>query len=228
MFPDADLEAATETISTAIFTNAGQVCSAADRALVHESIYDEFVERIVDLAEEYDLAPGAEDADMGPLASKEQFEKVTSYVDLGQREGATLAAGGGTPDRPGYFVEPTVFADVEPGMRIEQEEIFGPVLCVVPFETEAEALEIANGVEYGLVSGVFTGDVSRTGRLARRLEAGNVYVNDWFVDTQQTPFGGYKRSGIGREKGLEALESYVQTKNVAIALEDGGGNLPGA
>ena len=228
VFPDADLEAAAETVATAIFTNAGQVCSAADRALVHESVYDEFVDRIVSLADDYELAPGTEDADMGPLASAEQYEKVTSYIDVGQSEGATLATGGTPLDRPGYFVPPTVFTDVTSEMRIAQEEIFGPVLCVLSFSTEAEALEIANDVDYGLVSGIFTSDISRAGRLVRRLEAGNVYVNDWFVDTQQTPFGGYKRSGIGREKGLEALESYVQSKNVAINIGGGGGNLPGA
>jgi aldehyde dehydrogenase (NAD+) len=228
VFPDADLDAAADWVTTAIFTNAGQVCSAADRLLVHESVHDELVEKVVDIAASYTLGPGHEDPDMGPLASEEQFEKVQKYVELGQTEGATLATGGEVPNREGYFVEPTVFTDVDNDMRIAQEEIFGPVLVVVPFSTEAEALALANDVEYGLTSGIFTTDVTRAHRFARDLEAGNVYVNQWFGDTNQTPFGGYKMSGIGREKGLEALDSYLRTKNVAIDLGGDGGNLPGA
>ena len=228
VFPDADINEAAREIARGIFTNAGQVCSAADRAIVHESIHDEFVERITDLAAGYDLGIGLDDPGMGPLASEEQFEKVCEFVELGKTEGATVVAGGEAPDREGYFVEPTVFAGVEPGMRIEQDEIFGPVLSVISFADEAEALSIANGVDYGLVSGVFTADVRRAGRFARKLEAGNVYVNTWFGDTNQTPFGGYKYSGIGREKGLEALDSYLQTKNVAIDLSEDDGGLPGA
>ncbi|MFC6988559.1 aldehyde dehydrogenase family protein [Haloplanus sp. GCM10025708] len=228
VFPDADLDSAADWVATAIFTNAGQVCSAADRLLVHESVHDELVERVVDAAESYSLGPGVEDPDMGPLVSEEQFEKVTDYVELGRAEGATLAAGGDAPNREGHFVEPTVFTDVSNDMRIAQEEIFGPVLVVVPFSTADEALELANDVEYGLTSGVFTSDVTRAHRFARDLEAGNVYVNQWFGDTNQTPFGGYKMSGIGREKGLEALESYLRTKNVAIDIGGDGGNLPGA
>ena len=229
VFPDADLDEAAHWIDRAIFTNAGQVCSAADRVIVHESVHDGLVDRLVARAEDYDLGPGSEDPDMGPLASADQFEKVIRYVELGREEGATLVAGGGVPDREGYFVEPTVLTDVDDDMRIAQEEIFGPVLTVIPFDTEERALEIANDVDYGLVSGIFTADVKRAHRFARDLEAGNVYVNKWFGDTNQTPFGGYKQSGIGREKGLEALDSYLQTKNVAINLADeDSGSLPGA
>ncbi|WP_394346146.1 aldehyde dehydrogenase family protein [Halorussus marinus] len=229
VFPDADLDAAADWIAKGIFTNAGQVCSAADRVLVHESVREDLLDRLVERAESYELGPGRADPDMGPLASEAQFEKVRNYVDLGREEGATLAAGGGTPDREGYFVEPTVFTDVEHDMRIAREEIFGPVLSVISVADEAEALQVANDVEYGLVAGVFTSDVTRAHRLAGRLAAGNVYVNKWFGDTNQTPFGGYKQSGIGREKGLEALDSYLQTKNVAVNLADGdGADLPGA
>lgn len=229
VFPDADLEEAARWIDRAIFTNAGQVCSAADRVVVHESVHDELVDRLVARAEDYDLGPGLDDPGMGPLASVDQLEKVTGYVDVGREEGATVVTGGGTPDGDGYFVEPTIFTDVEPEMRVAQEEIFGPVLTVLSFEDDERALEIANDVDYGLVGGVFTSDVKRAHRFARGLEAGNVYVNKWFGDTNQTPFGGYKHSGIGREKGLEALDSYLQTKNVAINLADGDeGSLPGA
>ncbi|WP_135827584.1 aldehyde dehydrogenase family protein [Halorussus halobius] len=229
VFPDADLDEAARWIDRAIFTNAGQICSAADRVVVHESVHDELVDKLVARAESYELGRGSDDPDMGPVVSAEQFEKVTGYVEVGREEGATLAAGGGTPDGEGYFVEPTIFTDVDNDMRIAQEEIFGPVLSVISFETEAEALEVANDVDYGLVAGIFTSDVTRAHQFARGLEAGNVYVNQWFGDTNQTPFGGYKQSGIGREKGLEALDSYLQTKNVAINLAEGSSDsLPGA
>lgn len=229
VYPDADLPEAVNWISTAIFTNAGQVCSAADRALVHEDVYDEFVDRIVEVAESYRLGRGLDDPDMGPLNSESHLERVRGYIEVGQNEGAMLATGGDNLDRDGYFVAPTVFTDVDNDMRIAQEEIFGPVLTVIPFDDDADVIELANDVEYGLTAGVFTNNVRRAHHVARKLEAGNVYVNKWFGDTNQTPFGGYKMSGIGREKGLEALDSYLQTKNVAINLERGsGGDLPGA
>jgi aldehyde dehydrogenase (NAD+) len=225
VFPDADIEAAAEWISTGIYTNAGQICSAADRVLVHESIRDELVEELVEIAESTSIGPGTDDEDMGPVASAEQLEKIARYIEVGAAEGATLKTGGDVLDRDGYFIEPTIFTDVKPDMRIAREEIFGPVLSVLSFADETEAVEVANDSEYGLVAGVFTTDITRAHRFARALEAGNVYVNKWFGDTNQTPFGGYKRSGIGREKGLEALDSYLQTKNIAINLE-GDADLP--
>ena len=228
VYPDADLDAAVDAIEVGIFTNAGQVCSAADRALVHESVYEEFVDRIAAAAASYDLGAGIDDPDMGPLNSAGHLEKVASYLDLGRTEGATVVTGGDVPDCEGHFVEPTVFAGVDNDMRIAQEEIFGPVLVVIPFDDETDVIEVGNDVAYGLTAGVFTNDLQRAHRAARQLEAGNVYVNQWFGDTNQTPFGGWKQSGIGREKGLAALESYLQTKNVAIDLSKGSGGAPGA
>jgi aldehyde dehydrogenase (NAD+) len=228
VYPDADVEEAASWVDTGIFTNAGQICSAADRAVVHEDVYEEFVDEIVARAESYDLGPGLEDPDMGPVNSEGHLEKIRKYIDVGRTE-ATVAAGGGVLSREGHFVEPTVFTDVDNDMRIAREEIFGPVLAVIPYGDDEDPVSIGNDVAYGLVSGVFTNDVRRAHRAAQRLEAGNVYVNKWFGDTNQTPFGGYKKSGIGREKGLEALDSYLQTKNVAVNLETGsGGDLPGA
>jgi aldehyde dehydrogenase (NAD+) len=220
VMPDADLDEAAFWVATGIFTNAGQVCSAADRALVHESVYDEFVDRLVDRAESYALGTGTDDPDMGPLNHADHFETVLDYVDTGITEGATLETGGEPLDRDGWFLPPTVFTDVDPEMRIAREEIFGPVLSVIPFADREEAITIANDVEYGLTGGVFSRDIKRALRLARDIDAGSVYVNEWFGGSVETPFGGTKKSGIGREKGLEALESYLQTKNISVNLDE--------
>ena len=166
---------------------------------------------------------------MRPLNRQEHRDRVREYIADGVEEGATVATGGESPDRDGYFFEPTVLTGVDNGMRVAREEIFGPVLSIIPYGGDDDPVAIGNDTDYGLVAGVFTENIRRAHRAARRLEAGNVYLNKWFGDTNQTPFGGYKQSGIGREKGLEALDSYLQSKNVAVNLERGGGDdLPGA
>lgn len=220
IYPDADIDKAVNEIEQGIFTNAGQICSAADRALVHRSVYHEFMDEIVDVAESYELGPGQENPDMGPLNSHSHLQKVMNYVDIGRREGAKVATGGNVLDREGHFIEPTVFMNVSHDMRIAREEIFGPVLVVLPFDNETDEIKIANDTEYGLTAGVFTDDLRRAHQVAKQLKAGNVYINQWFGDTNQTPFGGYEKSGIGREKGLEALDSYLQSKNIAIDLDE--------
>lgn len=220
VMPDADLDEAVHWITKGIFTNAGQVCSAADRALIHESMYDDVIDRIVNRAESLTLGPGLEDPDMGPLNHEAHFDSVLNYIDMGLSEGATLETGGEPLDRDGYFVEPTVFSDVTPRMQIAQEEIFGPVLTVLPFTDRDEAIQIANGTEFGLTGGVFSADIKQALGIAREIDAGSIYVNEWFGGSNATPFGGVKHSGIGREKGLEALDSYVQTKNIAVNLDD--------
>jgi aldehyde dehydrogenase (NAD+) len=183
-------------------------------------IKEAFLDKLVQRARQIRVGPGLESPDMGPLVSQEQYERVLNYIQIGQQEGAQLLTGGGRPDRleRGYFVAPTLFDNVSPQATIAQEEIFGPVLSVLTFHDEEEALAIANGVQYGLVAGIFTNDLNRALRLATRIRAGQIYVNEYFAGGEETPFGGYKQSGFGREKGMDALYNYTQVKNVAIRL----------
>lgn len=219
VFPDADLtEAVDNTITSLFTTNAGQVCSAGDRLLVHEEIHDEFLTELIDRTEQLTIDPGFENPDVGPLVSEAQYEKVRQYLEIGREEVGEPIVGGTVPDRDGYFVEPTIFDGVANDTRIAQEEIFGPILSVITFADEEEAIELANGVEYGLVAGIFTEDVGRAHRFARDVDAGQIFINEWFAGGVETPFGGYKQSGFGREKGLEAIENYTQVKNVCANI----------
>ncbi|WP_265110710.1 aldehyde dehydrogenase family protein [Halosolutus halophilus] len=218
VYPDADLDTAVDSTITGIFANAGQVCSAGSRLLVHEDVKDTFLDELVDRIEEMSIDSGELDPDMGPLVSEEHFEKVTRYLEVGRTEAGDPLVGGEALDRDGYFVEPTVFDGVDNDMRIAQEEIFGPVLSVIEFATEEEAIEIANDVDYGLVAGIHTSDIGRAHRFARDVDAGQVYINEWFAGGEETPFGGYKQSGFGREKGLAAVDAYTQVKNVCANI----------
>jgi aldehyde dehydrogenase (NAD+) len=217
---DADLDAFENDIRWGIYFNAGQVCSAMSRVIVHESRAEELVARAEQVAKSLSVGPGIERAEyganMGAMVSEPQRDRAVRMVEAAQAEGANVVTGGRPLNRPGAFMEPTVLADVRPEMEIAQAEVFGPVLSVLSFRDEAEAIEIANGTDYGLVAGVFTSDLDRATRAASRLRAGQVFVNEWYAGGVETPFGGFGRSGYGREKGREALWNYVQTKNVAI------------
>ncbi|WP_371226898.1 aldehyde dehydrogenase family protein [Roseovarius sp. 2305UL8-3] len=219
---DADLERFENDIRWGIYFNAGQVCSAMSRVIVHESRHDELVERAVKVAKSMSVGPGAERTEpglnMGSMVSEPQRDRAAAMVAEAEAQGATVAIGGRKMNIPGAFLEPTVLKNVTPDMTIAQEEVFGPVLSVMPFRDEAQAIEIANGTEYGLVGGVFTRDLDRATRAAQKLRAGQVFVNEWFAGGVETPFGGYGKSGYGREKGREALWNYIQTKNVAISI----------
>ncbi len=226
VFPDADLDRAAKGVVFGIFQNAGQMCWAGSRLLVHRSIQDTFLEKVTALARARRLGPGWEaGVEMGPLVSSEQVERVLGYVETGQAEGARLVTGGRRPAAPelapGNFLEPTIFRDVAPEMRIAQEEIFGPVLAVLPFENFDEAMALANASSYGLYAGVWTRDLGTAHRAARALEAGMVSVNEYPVTFPQTPFGGYKQSGIGVEQGRRAWEFYTRVKNVSMFLASG-------
>ncbi|MFC4540982.1 aldehyde dehydrogenase family protein [Halosolutus amylolyticus] len=224
VFPDADLETAVETVAGGIFYNTGQSCDAPSRVLVHEDVHDEFVDRFVEAAESHVIGdPLAEETTMGPLTSRAQYEKVTGYVDAGIDEGATLVSGG---DRPGgdladgWYVEPTVFDGVDNDMQVAREEIFGPVETINTFGTYEEAIEIANDTPYGLAAGIATETTDLAHRAAADLEAGSVWVNTYGSTVTGGPFGGYKRSGIGRECGKDALEYYTRTKTVNLELDE--------
>lgn len=216
VLPDADLDVLTEQTRWGIYSNAGQVCSAMSRLVVPHDLRDEIVDRVVARSEELTVGPGIDGNDMGSLISAQQLERVDRYVRTAQEDGVTVATGGGRLDRPGHFYQPTVLVGVENGMTIAQEEVFGPVLSVISYTHEAEALAIANDSQYGLVSGVFGNDLDRVTYLADRLEAGQVFVNEWFLPGREAPFGGFKKSGFGREKGLLGLRSYYHWKNVGI------------
>ncbi len=219
---DADLEAFENDVRWGIFFNAGQVCSAMSRVIVHKSRQEELVERISGLARSLSVGPGIErpdfGANMGAMVSEAQRDRAAAMVSDAVAAGAVAAVGGRKLNHPGAFLEPTVLSAVTPEMTIANEEVFGPVLSVLSFEKDEEAIEIANGTPYGLVGGVFTRDLDRATKAARDLRAGQVFVNEWYAGGVETPFGGYGKSGYGREKGREALWNYVQTKNVAIRL----------
>ena len=215
---DADLELALKETVRGAFTNAGQVCTGVSRVLVERPAYARYVEALRTRVEALTVAPGLENADMGPLVSRSHRQTVADYVAMAQSEGARLVTGGCVPagrDR-GWFYRPTVFDAVRPEMRIAREEVFGPLLVVIPFDGDDEALAIANGVEFGLTAGIFTRDLGRAMRFVRDVEAGMVWVNEWFQSPVQVPHGGVKHSGIGREQGLAAFANYLQTKDVAI------------
>ena len=218
-FADTNLAQLLASVQSGIFFNAGQVCSAMSRLLVQRDIYEQVVEAVVRMAEGLSVGLGQDNADLTPVVSAGQLAGIEALCRRAIEEGAVAVTGGEAfADRAGHFMRPTVFRDVTPDMCIAQEEVFGPVLAIMPFDTEEQAIAIANGTDFGLVAGVFTQDISRAMRCTRRLKSGQVFVNEWYAGGIETPFGGVGLSGFGREKGQEALYSYVRTKNVAIRI----------
>ena len=223
VFPDADLAKASKSVKEGIFTNAGQMCWAGSRAFVHESIYDDFVKDLVAKTRAIRVGPGVdESSEMGPLASRQRQEIVLGFVKDGVDEGASLLCGGKKPTDPklekGNFVEPTIFENVSGEMKIGCNEIFGPVLSITKFKTVDEAVGMANETDYGLYGGVWTSNLKVAHEIAARLQVGALAVNEYLVTFPQTPFGGYKDSGIGHENGTRSLEFYTRTKNVSVNL----------
>jgi aldehyde dehydrogenase (NAD+) len=222
VFADADLDAAVRGATTGIFYGKGEVCAAGSRLLVESRIKDEFVARVVERARK--MRPGDPldpKTRLGSLVSRAQMDRVLNYVDVGRSEGARLVSGGKRVDigtGKGFFFEPTVFADVTPGMTIAREEIFGPVLAVVDFEDVDDAVAKANDCQYGLAAGIWTRDIKKAHVVAARVQAGTVWVNTYNVYDTAAPFGGYKQSGFGREMGMHALDHYTQTKTVWVDL----------
>lgn len=219
VFADADFETAIDYALFGIFANQGQVCSAGSRLLIEESIYERFVEELVNRAKDIEVGNGMDEStEMGPLISQVQLDRVLNYVQIGLEEGATLLCGGKRMNRKGFFFEPTIFTNTTPSMRIVQEEIFGPVLVIQKFKTEEEALELANGTKYGLAGAVFTNDVAKAHRIIKGLRAGITWINTYHPTFNEAPWGGYKQSGIGRELGTFGLEEYLEVKQINISL----------
>jgi aldehyde dehydrogenase (NAD+) len=221
VFEDADLDAAVNGVVSGIFAATGQTCIAGSRLVVHESVHDEVVRRVVDLAGAARMGdPREESTQVGPITTRPQLAKVLDYIEVARAEGATAVLGGGRASRPecgdGWFVEPTIFTGVHNSMRIAQEEVFGPVLAVIPFTDEEDAVAIANDTRFGLGAGIWTSDIGRAFRMAERVQSGTVWVNTYRAVSFMAPFGGVKDSGLGRENGASAIEAYLETKTVWV------------
>jgi aldehyde dehydrogenase (NAD+) len=219
IFADADLDQAVEGAFHAIYFHCGQCCTAGSRLFVQKKIHKEFVERLAARAKSRRVGdPLDASTEQGPQVSQEQLEKILHYVNLGTKEGASLAAGGQRKGSEGYFVEPTIFDNVTDSMTIAKDEIFGPVVSVLPFEGFDEVVDRANKTFYGLAAGVWTKDIDKAHNYARAVKAGTIWVNCYHVVDTTTPFGGFKMSGQGRENGESALEHYTETKTVTVKL----------
>ena len=222
VFDDADIENAIKGVISGIFAATGQTCIAGSRLLVQRTIHREFVDRLVAFAKTARMGnPMDRDTQIGPVTNRPQYDKILNYMDVAKSEGAVAVLGGARATRPecgdGWFVEPTIFDGVHNSMRIAQEEVFGPILAVIPFEDEDDAVQIANDTIYGLAAGVWTQSMRRALMMAERLQAGTVWINTYRAISYLSPFGGYKRSGIGRESGQEAIKEYLQVKSVWIS-----------
>ncbi|MGL5839311.1 MAG: aldehyde dehydrogenase [Sphingorhabdus sp.] len=227
VFADADLDNAVNGVISGIFAASGQTCIAGSRALVQRSIHDRFVERLVERAATAQMGdPALAETQVGPVTTPPQFQKVLDYIAIAKSEGAKCVLGGRPrPDLAGgQFVEPTIFTEVKNEMRIAQEEVFGPVLAIIPFEDEEDAIRIANDSIYGLAAGVWTMDTARMFRMSNALEAGTIWVNTYRAVSYTSPFGGFKQSGLGRESGIDAINAFLETKSVWINLAGKVGN----
>ena len=220
LLDDADLDLAIDGSIFGFTLHSGQFCESGTRLLVPEHMHDEVVDRISARLASMSIGSAEEwDTDLGPLISQSQLDRVRGYIELGQTEGAKLAFGGGTPDigLGGYYIEPTVLANANNDMRVAREEIFGPVLCVLPYRSVKEAVAIANDSPYGLAGGVWSQDISSAVEVAGKIEAGTVWVNEWHLGVVDAPFGGYKQSGIGREHGRQGLDAFCETKTIHVS-----------
>ena len=219
VYADANMETAIPGAANAIFFNHGQCCAAGSRLFVERESYDQVLEGVADHAKQIKVGSGLDpQTEMGPLVSREQHDRVCGFLDSGNEEGARAVAGGNSIDGPGYFVEPTVLAETTPEMKVQAEEIFGPVVTVTPFDDVAEVPAAGNETKFGLAAGIWTDDLSKAHRTVKALRAGTVWVNCYNVFDAALPFGGYKESGWGREMGAEALENYTETKAVCIQI----------
>jgi betaine-aldehyde dehydrogenase len=225
IFADADMDGAVEWAMIGIFFNQGEVCSAGSRIIIEKSIKDEFVKRLKKKAEAMTIGLGINNPDIGPVITKQDMEKVLNYIQSGIAEGATLVCGGKRHTQGecanGYFVEPTIFDNCSRDMKIVREEIFGPVVTIQTFETEEEAIAMANDTEYGLAGAVFTSDLTRAHRVIAEIRAGITWINCYNPTFNEAPWGGYKMSGIGRELGIHGLEEYQEVKQININLTPG-------
>ncbi|XP_054726875.1 aldehyde dehydrogenase, mitochondrial [Anastrepha obliqua] len=219
VFEDADLDLAVDITHEALFSNHGQSCCAGSRTYVHEKIYDKFVAKATAAAKARKVGnPFDESVKQGPQIDEEMMSKVLGYIESGKKQGAKLQCGGKRIGDVGYFIEPTVFSDVTDGMKIAQEEIFGPVMSIFKFSNLDEMIERANDVKYGLAAGVITNDINKAIKYANSVDAGSIWINCYDAVLPQTPFGGYKQSGIGRELGKDGLDNYLETKTITMKL----------